>query len=241
MKQKRFHEMFFLLCGENRRVKQVCFTLIELLVVIAIIAILAAMLLPALSQARDRAKAIKCQNNVGYLGKAMLFYADDNNGNGFFPSLQGSDTTISNWKYAWHQYSYPANALTFRQYLGEGGAGWLKYKCPGPQLREPTEQHDITYGYNYYLYTVPGYSKFSRHMQPTRTFLFKDNGPKTADTGNPWYAEQTLNTKPHYAWRYSLRHSKKANYVFIDGHVDASSEDPGAKTNVWFTSIPGTN
>ena len=70
--------------GVKVRSLKSAFTLIELLVVIAIIAILAALLLPALTQAKDRAKAIACLSNTKQFGAAINMYAGDNGD--FFPS-----------------------------------------------------------------------------------------------------------------------------------------------------------
>ena len=100
------------------------FTLMELLVVIAIIAILAALLLPALSAAKQKARRIGCLNNLRQLSVACKMYADDSRGQ-----------LVSSWPIGWD--SYPVNPYSWCP-------GWVTYTKPGGYDYGPDPQFNCT-------------------------------------------------------------------------------------------------
>lgn len=118
------------------------FTLIELLVVVAIIAILAALLLPALSKSKERARRVQCKSNLHEIGVAVHIYADDNGDR--LPAVNGE----SNWP-------WDLPAMTVSNLLRCGMQRHVLY-CPSAALQD----NDTLWNYwdATYDYFVTGYS-----------------------------------------------------------------------------------
>ena len=111
-------------CKAGNRPVSAAFTLVELLVVIAIIAILMAIILPVLSNAKSRGQAIGCVNNLKQLSVACKMYADDNSGE-----------LVSSWPIGWD--NYPVNPYCWCP-------GWACLTEPGGYDYGPSPQYDCT-------------------------------------------------------------------------------------------------
>lgn len=213
------------------------FTLIELLIVIAIIAILAGMLLPALSQARERSRQISCMNNERQLGMAMMEYV--NTSNGYFPQ----DPVVNNGLY-WYRIFSKVGVETLEKTP-------KLLECPSYTTTSPgavsawgniftTTPVTSTWGHTYYglngFLSYPWSSnpgvKLVRVRQPSRLVLFTDIAAISdynVTYGNDYNELSTTNADQRNYLAGRARHLGGGNFTYVDGHVSHTKFKPWYK------------
>jgi len=200
------------------------FTLIELLVVIAIIAILAAMLLPALAKAKERAYTIACTSNLRQINLGMALYADD--ARGLYPMSGGS--------IAWGQTDPHTHAASWMEQIVSFIGNTNVYGCPANKLMQPDQQSPFNY-FNgaraAYIGTTPNDDASvdtKKILFPSAFVLSGDtiwDKPAQLDADKDDYSQSCVGGPANgidangISWQEWRVHSKGQNILFADGHV----------------------
>ena len=210
------------------------FTLIELLVVIAIIAILAGMLLPALSRARDSARDTSCKSQVKQVFLMLNLYAEDYNG--IYPYSTDSNSSTPN-----HYKSYK-NLLIYLKYAKATASGATSeiFTCPNARFLVN----------NFFGYGLRGYNQIARPQWDLRSskpvYRYLSSGKETQGVldismekfillGDSWYYQSGFQNDVNYYSSLHMetnnigntrplpaaRHDKNGNFAFADGHVES--------------------
>ena len=194
------------------------FTLIELLIVIAIIAILAALLLPSLNKARDRARSIQCVSNLGSIGKMMIIYNDDYTA--IPPATSPTDAAI-----CWQDFlTAHTNGKTLATCIYMEGGKFIRgiWACPdspntwgeynvNPSWKGSRNDH---YDINHFLvrtWDFSYYCKINKVRKPSQCMLAADEdmqGPTQEVIGLRYNSNLSI-----------VKHYPNVNVLFLDGHA----------------------
>ena len=207
------------------------FTLIELLVVIAIIALLMAVLMPALSRAREQGKRAVCMSHLKQMQLAWIIYCDENDGsivNGNAGENNGGYSMEGCWVLTDYPYDY-----TYEQKKAaiEGGALYpyvkniKSYHCPtGSISRSELRMFTIMDSMNCRGWeggqAGPGTKSYKKRVNikdGARRAVFFDDGGTGGNTMGGWTVYSTT-----YQWwdPMPIRHGNGTTWSFVDGHVE---------------------